>query len=171
VKRRPVLSFSQTRLVLSAALSLTLPVVASAQTLGDTVSWSVLAAENVKAGDRLTVTLQGAVQDGWHVYALKQLPSGPTPLRVSLDTADVAKVDGALTGSAPTKVLDRGFGVETQFYSRTFTVATPVRIGAKVAPGKQVIPVSVRFQTCNDQICQPPKTVRLSVPINVQARG
>jgi hypothetical protein len=31
----------------------------------------------------------------------------------------------------------------------------------------QVIPVSVRFQTCSDRECQPPRTVHLAVPIDV----
>ena len=45
---------------------------------------------------------------------------------------------------------------------------TPVRIAPKAAAGRQLIPVSVRFQTCNGQICHPPKTVRLSIPVTVR---
>ena len=41
----------------------------------------------------------------------------------------------------------------------------------KEAAGPQQIPISVRFQTCNGHICQPPKTVKLSVPVTVRANG
>jgi hypothetical protein len=140
---------------------------------GDTVSWAVSAqgADSVKQGSRLTLTLHGAVQDGWHVYALKQPPGGPTPLRVTLDASDVAMAAGAPAGSLPTKIHDPAFDLDTQFYAHAFTLTAPVRVGAHLAAGRQLIPVSVRFQTCNGLICQPPKTVHLSASINVRADG
>jgi hypothetical protein len=160
-----------------ALLGLTLHGAASAQTAdparGDTVTWTLSSpgADAVKPGSRLALTLHGAVLDGWHVYSLKQLPEGPTPLRVTLDPSEVAAADGAPAGSAPSKTHDPAFDLDTQFYAHAFTVTVPVRIGSHLAAGRQLIPVSVRFQTCNGQICQPPKTVRLSAPINVRADG
>lgn len=140
---------------------------------GDTVSWkvSVQSGGVLKKGGRLILALQGAVLDGWHVYSLKQLPGGPTPLRVALDSSDVATPDGAPTGSPPTKIHDPGFDLDTQFYSHAFALTVPVRLGSHVAAGQQLIPVSVRFQTCNDRVCQPSKTVHLSVPVTVRADG
>ena len=139
---------------------------------GDTVSWSASTpAQGAKPGGKVTVTLRGAVQSGWHVYSLQQLPDGPTPLRVTLDAADIAAPDGQPSGSPATKLQDPSFNLETQYYEHDFTVTAPVRIGRHVAAGPQQIPVSVRFQTCNGHICQPPKTVRLSVPITIRANG
>jgi thiol:disulfide interchange protein DsbD len=138
----------------------------------DAVSWSASApAKAVKPGSRVKVTLRGAVKDGWHVYGLQQLPEGPTPLRVSLDASDVAAADGAPTGSPVTKLQDPSFNLETQFYGQDFTVTVPVRIGSHPASGSPAIPLNIRFQTCNGRICQPPKTVRLSVPVSIRANG
>jgi hypothetical protein len=139
----------------------------------ETVTWTVTtpSAKAVKPGSKLALTLHGAVQDGWHVYALKQLPEGPTPLRVTLDPSEVAAADGAPSGSAPTTIHDPAFDLDTQFYARAFTLTAPVRVGSHIAAGRQLIPVSVRYQTCNGRICQPPKTVHLSVPIDVRAAG
>ncbi|MGZ3280026.1 MAG: protein-disulfide reductase DsbD N-terminal domain-containing protein [Caulobacteraceae bacterium] len=138
----------------------------------DTVSWSASApSQAVKPGGRVKVTLRGVVQPGWHVYGLQQEPDGPNPLRVSLDASAIAASDGEPTGTAPIKQQDPSFNLETQYYERDFTVTAPVRIGAKTPAGPQQIPISVRFQTCNGHICQPPKTVRLSVPINIRANG
>lgn len=154
------------------ALALTSSVLAQPSLGGDTVSWSASApAQGVKPGGRIKVTLRGAVESGWHVYGLQQLPDGPTPLRVTLDASDVAAADGAPTGSPVTKVQDPSFNLQTQFYDHDFTVTAPVRIGAHVAAGERQIPISVRFQTCNGRICQPPKTVRLSVPVTVRENG
>lgn len=139
---------------------------------GDTVSWSASApAQAVKPGGRVKVTLRGAVQNGWHVYGLQQLPDGPTPLRVTLDASDVASADGQPAGSPVTKLQDPSFNLETQYYEHDFTVTAPVRIGPHAAAGQQQIPISVRFQTCNGRICQPPKTARLSVPVTIRGNG
>lgn len=139
--------------------------------IGDTVAWtlSAPAAAAVKPGARVSLSLQGKVRDTWHVYGLKQLPTGPTPLRVAVEEGGPATAAGAATASPPTKVHDPSFGLETQYYEHAVTVAVPVRIGAKAAPGPLPIPVSVRYQTCDGKICQPPKTVRLTATVNVQA--
>jgi hypothetical protein len=137
---------------------------------GDTVTWTVQSSDVAKNG-KVTLTLNGAVRDGWHVYSLKQLPEGPTPLLVTLDANDIAKAGGAVAGSAPTKIHDPAFGLDTQFYESAFTVTVPVRLGSRLAGGPQSIPLSVRFQTCNGRVCQPPKTVHLSASINLPADG
>ena len=162
-------------LAIGAGLTvLTLGGVALAQpSLGaDTVTWSASTPDQaVKPGGRVKITLRGAVQTGWHVYGLQQLPDGPTPLRVTLDASGVAAADGQPTGTTPIKLQDPSFNLETQYYERDFTVTAPARIGAHAAAGQQQIPISVRFQTCNGHICQPPKTVKLSVPVTVRANG
>jgi hypothetical protein len=166
------------RLLSLGLLGLALAGAASAQApagppKAETVSWTLTAppAGAVKPGSRLVLTLRGAVQDGWHVYGLRQLPLGPTPLRITLDPGDIAAADGAPVGSRAVRTHDPSFDLDTEFYAKPFTVSVPVRVGLRLAPGRQSIPVNVRFQTCNGQICQPPKTVRLSAPITVQADG
>jgi hypothetical protein len=133
-----------------------------------TVSWTV-PAQTVKKTGALTLTLHGQAVPGWHVYGLRQLPDGPTPLLVTVAANPVAKAAGAPTGSAPTRYLDPDFGLETQFYNGAFTISLPVRMSPRAAAGAQAIPVDVRFQTCNGRICEPPKTVRLLAPVTLQA--
>lgn len=168
------------RAALSLLLGLALHGTALAQTPDaaggaqqDTVSWtvSVQPADTVKPGGALSLALHGTVLDGWHVYSLQQLPNGPTPLRITLDTGDIAAGDGAPVGSPPVKARDQAFGFETQYYAGAFTVTVPVRLQPHLAGGRQAIPFNVRFQTCNGRVCQPPKAVHLSAPITVTAGG
>jgi Disulphide bond corrector protein DsbC len=162
----------------TAVLLLTLlPLTASAQAVdpaaAETVSWTATVdlAGPVKPSGLLTVTLHAKVRDDWHVYGLEQLPNGPTPLRIAVDQNKVASAGGAVKGSPTTKVHDPAFNLDTPLYSQAFTVNVPVRVTAHPAPGAQSIPISVRFQTCNGAICQPPKTVHLSAPVTVAATG
>lgn len=163
-------------LLLVEAAAFTAPFVGTAMaqpSIGpETVTWSASApAEAVKPGGRLKITLHGAVQRGWHVYGLKQLPEGPNPMRVTVDASDVAAAEGSPSGSPATKFQDPSFNLQTEFYDHDFTVTAPVRIGPHAAPGARTIPISVSFQTCNGGICQPPRTVHLSATVTVRANG
>jgi hypothetical protein len=146
---------------------------ADSPAIPDAVHWSasVKSAGTITVGSTATLDLSGEVQDGWHVYALEQHAGGPTPLRVTLDANAIATAAGATSATAAEKVQDTHFGFETQLYTRPFVVHLPVRVGRDLAPGMQLIPVSVRFQACSDRECLLPRTVHLSVPIDVSAAG
>jgi hypothetical protein len=150
-------------------LSVGFPCAGLSQSSVDTVQWAArvtLPPGSATAGDA-TLELSGAVKDGWHVYAFTQLPGGPTALRVTVDDDKLARLAGAPAGTAPEKIRDRSFGLETQFYTHAFLVELPLRLGAHAANEKEV-PISVRFQTCNDRECQPPRTVHVVAPIDTQ---
>ena len=137
----------------------------------DAVHWSasVNSPAALTHGSTVTVDIVGEVGEGWHVYGPVQHSGGPTPLRVTLDTTEVAAAAGPLSGAAAEKVHDTHFGFDTQLYVHPFTVHLPVKLGEQLPAGKQLIPVSVRFQACSDRECLLPRTVRLSVPIDVAA--
>ena len=153
--------------VVSALFLLLFQGAALAQGAPDTVTWTAQPAAAAKPGDKLKLTLTGAVQPGWHVYGLKQAPEGPTPLLVTVDANSVAAADGAVAGTPAIKFRDPAFGLDTQYYETDFSVTVPVRLKPGLAAGAQIIPVAVRFQTCNGRICQPPKTVHLNAPVNL----
>lgn len=142
---------------------------AAAQVPSPTVRWTAVAhaKTSVERGGVVTLELSGQVAAGWHVYALTQAPGGPTPLRVALDANDFARLAGTASGTAPKHKFDPSFGLDTQFYSGSFTLHLPVRVAPRSAADGRSIPVSVRFQTCNGRVCEPPKTIHLSVPIAV----
>jgi hypothetical protein len=142
-----------------------------AGSLPDAVHWTlaVKSASTITRGSAATLELSGDVQDGWHVYAFEQHAGGPTPLKITLDENGVATAAGALSGTGAEKVQDSHFGFETQLYTHPFIVHLPVRLGRELAPGRQLIPVSVRFQACSDRECLLPRTVHLTVPIDVLA--
>ncbi len=157
------------RIQLGVILGLCTCALAGAQVTNPTVQWAatVTAPGGAKHDSAATLELSGEIQDGWHVYALTEPPGGPTALRVTLDDNAVADAAGVPSGTTPQKRHDPSFGLETRFYTHTFTVRLPVQLKQQAATGEQLIPISVRFQTCSDRECQPPTTIHLSVPIDV----
>jgi hypothetical protein len=134
-----------------------------------TVQWraAVIRPTAARNGNEASLELSAQVLEGWHVYAPTQPSGGPTALRVTIDQNDFALVAGAPTGSKPRRRHDRSFGLETQIYTLSFAVHVPLRLLEAQATGRREIPVSVRFQSCSDRECLPPRTVHLSVPIDL----
>jgi len=144
---------------------------AFAQPPDDTVQWNAALSSSapISPGGIASITVTGTIANGWHVYALEQLPGGPTPLLLSLADSTLASAEGPPSGSKPSTVFDKRFGLKTQFYTGTVTVQLPVRLTGAQAAGSQQLTVKVRFQSCSAQECRPPATVRLSVPLQVSA--
>jgi Disulphide bond corrector protein DsbC len=76
-----------------------------------------------------------------------------------------------VSGSAPENAFSTSFGLNTQYYTHTFAVRVPVHLSQELAPGRQLIPLSVRFQACSDRECLLPRTLHLSLPIEVPTAG
>jgi hypothetical protein len=110
-----------------------------------------------------TLELSGHVEEGWHVYSLKQGPGGPIPLRINIEDNPIASIAGAPSGSTPESRRDPSFNLQTEFYTSSFTVHVPIVLNAGASSGQ--IPVSIRFQTCSARECRPPKTIHLTVPV------
>ena len=132
------------------------------------VSWALTAAdERVKAGATLSVDLSAKFDAGWHVYGLNQGDGGPTPLRITVDPASAAQLAGTPSGTAPVKAHDATFDTDTETFVHPFTLHVPLKLKAGAGAGNQEIALNVRFQACNDHICLPPKTVRLTTDVKI----
>jgi len=142
---------------------------AAAQTSVQPVSWSVSASGRTAArpNEGLMLDLDARVDEGWHVYGLRQVDGGPTPLRITVDPNGALQPAGAPSGTAPTKTRDRSFNLDTEVYLHSFNLRVPVQVKPQSAAGSQEVAVSVRFQACNDRVCLPPRTVHLTVPVQI----
>jgi hypothetical protein len=140
---------------------------AVAQSSAPSVQWTALAKRDSSdtQAHRLFLEISAVVPEGWHVYALNQLPGGPTPLRIAIEQGVAANITGAASGTSPGKRHDPSFDLDTEFYSDAFTLRFPVESRRSLADSP-ALPVSVRFQLCSDRECQPPKTVHLLASID-----
>jgi Disulphide bond corrector protein DsbC len=116
-------------------------------------------------GKASALELSATVQEGWHVYAASQLPGGPTPLRVTLEEGAGAKLTGVASGTVPEKRHDTSFDLDTEFYTHAFSLHLPIAWRTSQVSATSLT-LAVRYQTCSDRECQPPRTVHLSVPVS-----
>ena len=121
-----------------------------------------------KPGDKLTAQINAVIGGGWHVYSITQGAGGPVPTRITVGEG-VFKAAGAPSGSAPKREMDANFGIETETYTGGASFSVPVSVDAAAQAGTQTLIVNVRYQACNDKVCLPPKTVKVSAPVEIVA--
>jgi thiol:disulfide interchange protein DsbD len=122
----------------------------------------------VAAGGKVTANISASIGGGWHMYSITQGGGGPIPTRISV-AEGVFKAAGAASGSAPKREMDPNFGIMTEFYAGSASFTIPVSTDASTAPGSQTLTINVRYQVCNDSLCLPPKTVKVSAPVEIIA--
>jgi hypothetical protein len=157
------MSLSMKTLLLAAALAATLHPAAP-----DPVSWKFqdAPAKPLKPGARLTVKLAAIVEPGWHLYSLKPLPEGPIPTRLWIAEGQPFTLAGAIQAPEPITAQDPTLNMEVETYEGEAVFTLPVQIATSAA-GPQKLVVSASYQTCNNRLCLPPKTVRVELPLTI----
>jgi DsbC/DsbD-like thiol-disulfide interchange protein len=136
----------------------------------DPITWSLKAdssARQVRAGDTFEVQAVARMAAGWHLYSLTQQGDGPLPTRITLPEGQPFELSGAIKSPPPLTELDAVFEIETEFYEESATFVLPVRVAPDAPAGEQTLRVDVFFQSCDDRVCLPPKTVELKATVVV----
>jgi DsbC/DsbD-like thiol-disulfide interchange protein len=135
----------------------------------DPVAWKLeeAPAKPVKPGARFNLKLVAKIQEGWHLYSLKALPEGPIPTRIWLPEGQAFQLAAAVQATEPQTLQDPSFNMEVELYEGEATFTLPVRIAAGAAAGSQTLTANASYQSCNNKICLPPKTVKVEIPIAV----
>jgi DsbC/DsbD-like thiol-disulfide interchange protein len=135
----------------------------------DPVAWKLdgAPAAAVKAGARFNVKLVARIQQGWHMYSMKPVDDGPVPTRVWVTEGQPFKLAGAVKADAPETVQDAALNMEVELYHGGASFVLPVEVAAGAPAGPQTLSVSASYQTCNNSICLPPKTIKVEVPVAI----
>ena len=121
------------------------------------VQWTLSGAP-AKPG-RSTALLKAVIEPGWHLYGLYQLEDGPKATRIWVPEGQAFEAAGEVKSPKPLRTRDPNFNLEVEYYEGTAAFRIPVRLStAPAAP----LSVKVYFQSCNDKLCLPPRTVTVT---------
>lgn len=128
------------------------------------VQWQVKAAPHgaVKAGAKFEVGVSGQIDDGWHVYAMEEPDGGPIATQVALADGDAANLL-RVAEDKPHMVQDAAFNLQTGVHLKT--VAYTLHLQAGTETGSRPLHVVVRYQSCNENVCLPPRAETIEVPL------
>ena len=121
------------------------------------IAWSLTGAPS-KPG-RATVRLKAAIESGWHLYGMSQAEDGPKPTRIWLPEGQPYTAAGEVKAPKAQRERDVNFNADVEYYEREVVFQIPVKLDA---PANAPLRVNVAFQTCNDKLCLPPRTVTVT---------
>lgn len=129
----------------------------------DPAKWRLEGVERGKqyaAGTEIDAALLATIDEGWHLYSLEQPVGGPYATKVTAAKGSPFELAGKVTTPAPIKEFDPNFKLETSFFADKARFDVPLT-ASRDATGAEVA-IDIRYQLCNDRLCLPPKTVRVS---------
>ena len=132
----------------------------------DPVAWKLTPARPAKPGGRFTVKLTAEIQEGWHLYSMKHVEDGPVATRIWLPEGQHFQLADSIQSSPPESLQDPSFNMEVELYEREASFTLPLKADAASA-GTQTLTVNASYQSCNNKICLPPKTVKVELPVTV----
>ncbi len=123
----------------------------------DPVQWTLaFDAKAAAPGSHVLAKFTGTIQPHWHVYSMTTPPGGPNPTKVGI--AENPAVAGfTIYQSKPVRKLDPSFGIDTETFSEEYVLLFDIQLKKDAAAGPADIAANVRYQSCNDTICLPPK--------------
>ena len=135
------------------------------------VKWTAKteATKPLKVGEQFSIQLIAEIEDGWHLYSTEEMPMGPKPTRIGLAANQPFEMPDSVESPMPKTAFDENFGISTEFYEESAIFSVPVKATEKAVMGKQKVVVQVRYQTCTDKLCLPPKLIKLEVEIELKA--
>jgi len=124
----------------------------------------------VARGKQLDLAVVMKIKEGFHVNARETSFEYliPTDLKAEppagLKTGTVKYPKGTLLKFNFAK--DQPLNV----YTGTVVLLLPVTIEASLQPGEHHLPLKLRYQACNDEVCLPPATLPVDAVIHVSSR-
>ena len=126
--------------------------------------------EPVPRSHRFEIAVVGEVATGYHVQANKVLEDYLIPLTLSPELPPGMTL---VSTHFPRALLKKfPFAAKPMaVYEGKLTVRMTLEAGADAALGAVKIPMTLRYQACNDQLCLPPVKVPVSAELTVAPAG
>ncbi len=125
------------------------------------IQWTI--EQGKRSKDTVTVRVTAKIADTWHLYSIAQPPGGPIATRIWIPEDQPFKMTGEIRGPKPESSYDSNFSMDVASYQGEAEFQFPVK---PITTSKQTLHVRASYQTCNDRLCLPPKTVTLELEID-----
>jgi thiol:disulfide interchange protein DsbD len=146
--------------IIFCLLILTFPLISNAQ---NPVSWSLESdakGKTLKQGEKIEAKLKANIETNWHLYDIEQPGKGPFPTKITVPEGLNFEIEGEPKSSGAITKFDPNFNIDTRFFADNAEFIVPLKVNAD-ATGDDLA-INVRYQVCDDKVCLPPKTVKVS---------
>ena len=120
-----------------------------------------------RAGERVTLVLECAVVDGWHVYGTLNRVGPPVSLDTTKLRAGGLEPDGA--ASVPPGVPVEKHGTSEFHLAGMFKVEQRLAVPADAKPGSITIQGELDYMACDESHCEPETTAPFEAMLTIEA--
>ena len=125
--------------------------------------------KSFKAGDTFNVQISAHIQPGWHLYSLTKLENGPIATSINLEEGQPFEQVGGVKSPDPIVTFDPNFNLDTEYYEKSATFSLTVKVLPGISPNNKKLTVQTRYQSCNSEMCLPPKLEKHELLIEVSS--
>ena len=143
-------------------LFLAFSLVAAAEAQVNPVSWTF---SSKKIDDKTyELHMTASIQDGWHLYSQVQPEDAiAIPTGFKINNNPLVQLDGKVKEIGKMeKFHDKKLDLSANQYSKSVNFVQVVKLRGSA---KTNVSGSVTYQTCDDERCLPPKTVKFSIAL------
>ena len=118
-----------------------------------------------KIGSMVQVKVSLEVRTGYHCNSNKPSDEYLIPLKLTWAPGPLESPEVTY----PTPQMEKYSFSPTPLsvYTGNFDLMTKFKVSPSATPGQAIITAKLRYQACNDRMCLQPKTVDVSVPIDI----
>jgi DsbC/DsbD-like thiol-disulfide interchange protein len=121
----------------------------------------------IPAGGSVETTVRVTIQNGYHINA-----NPPTYPYLKATELEIAPADGvAVVSVAYPKPLERTFAFAEKplaVYEGETELKATLKADKSAKQGERSISARLRIQACDDQVCYPPGTMDLAIPVTIK---
>jgi thiol:disulfide interchange protein DsbD len=142
-----------------------LPLIAFAQSGPSVLSVSAPSGITAKPGHTASATLSVTVAPGYHANSNKPADSYLIPLTLTWNSGPFETA--AVVFPKPL-IQKLGFSATpVSVFTGSLNIVTQFKIAGDAAPGAVAVKGKLHYQACDDRSCLPPKTVEVSLPVEI----
>jgi len=135
----------------------------------DPVQWSLVPEKaTVAPGGTVLARLTATLEPGWHLYSPTTPKGGPIPTSLGLaESPAVASVH--VYEPKPERRFDPNFQLDTETFEKEVVFLLAIELKKDTPAGILDLTAQVRYQSCNDKLCLPPKRKTATATIAVDS--
>lgn len=118
-----------------------------------------------KAGATVEINVTAQLRNGYHCNSNTPSEDYLIPLKLTWTPGPLEPAEVVYPKAHMEKYSFSD--VPLSVYTGDFVIATKFKVAASANPGTAFLSGKLRYQACNDRMCLPPKTIDVSVPVDV----
>jgi len=122
--------------------------------------------ERAAPGSTVRVALQVALPEGLHTQSNKPRDPLLIPTEITIDAPSGVTID-EIVWPPSTDFMSAGQDKPLAVFEHEFAIGIPLKVAASAPPGEFAVPVKLRYQACDANLCYPPTTAQAQWTIKV----